>query len=71
MIRDGFQARIHAMWHKITHQTHDVQWRYKPGKLCPGDITCETCNKIFWCRMLDLSDKELNERIKENSKKEE
>ena len=63
MTIDGFQARLRAIWHKVMHPTHKVLWRTKIGKICPGDITCETCNKIIWCRMLELSNKELNKRI--------
>jgi len=63
MTIDGFFARLHAIWHKVTHPTHKVLWRTKIGKICPGDITCETCNRVIWCRMLELSDEELNKRI--------
>jgi len=51
----GFKARIEAIWHKIWHPRHDVKWRINADEECPGDITCETCSCIFWCRALENS----------------
>jgi len=49
----SFQAKVDAIWHKICHPKHDVRWRINVDKSCPGDITCETCEHIFWCRGLE------------------
>ena len=49
----GFLARIDAILHKILHLQHSVKWRTNEGSLCPGDIVCETCDHVFWCRMLE------------------
>ena len=51
--RLGLRARIDAIIHKILHPKHDVQWRINVGNLCKGDITCETCGHIFWCRWIE------------------
>lgn len=56
----GFLARIDAILHKIRHPSHDVRWRTGVGKYCSGDITCETCSCIFWCR--GLENKEMKEK---------
>ncbi len=53
----GFQARVDAILHKILHPTHSVKWRTNEGDICPGDIACETCNQVFWCRMLGKKEK--------------
>ena len=53
----GIVARISVIWHKILHPKHNVRWRTEADELCSGDITCETCNKCFWCRIYDDSDK--------------
>ena len=49
----GLWARLDAIWHKLTHWSHDVRWRTNRDERCPGDITCETCSCIFWCRLQD------------------
>ena len=49
----GFVARIDAILHKFLHPTHNVRWRTNEGSICPGDIVCETCNHVFWCRLLN------------------
>jgi len=49
----GFLARIDAILHRILHPRHDVRWRTNEGSICPGDIACETCNCVFWCRILE------------------
>lgn len=47
----GFFARLDAIFHKIRHPKHKVMWRCSIEKdLYAGDITCETCNIIYWCR---------------------
>jgi len=54
MIRPyGLLARIDAVFHKIRHLRHNVKWRANVGKSCSGDIICETCSCIFWCRGLE------------------
>lgn len=53
----SFQARVDAIWHKIWHPTHRVKWRTNEANICPGDIACETCNQVFWCRMLGKKEK--------------
>ncbi len=59
----GFSARVNIIWHKIIHPTHNVKWRVDVGKECDGDIVCETCDTIYWCRLHDLSTEELNKRL--------
>jgi len=49
----GFGARIDAVLHKIRHPKHEVRWRANADEYCPGDITCETCGCIFWCRAVE------------------
>lgn len=49
----GISARIDAVCHKILHPRHKIIWRFAPDELCPGDIVCDTCDIIFWCRALD------------------
>lgn len=63
MGRYGIQAKLSAIWHKICHPRHDVRWRVNKDNVCPGDITCETCEMIIWCRIYDLSQKELQRRL--------
>lgn len=58
MTKDGILARIDAIWHKIRHPTHDLVWKDSPVMndpefKCEGDILCNTCNIIFWCRFYD------------------
>ena len=50
---NGFLARMEAILHKIWYPRRDVKWRTNIGKSCSGDITCETCNRAFWCRGLE------------------
>jgi hypothetical protein len=55
---DGILARIHAVCHKILHPTHKLLWKNSPilndpEFKCAGDIVCETCDIIFWCRFYD------------------
>lgn len=57
----ALHARLHAVvcWLK----GHDVKWRTGSESLveddvrfadtCPGDIVCETCNLVIWCRWYD------------------
>lgn len=67
----GFLARLDAIFHKITHLRHQVLWRTNADNLCPGDITCEDCDILFWCRAIEtvkiMSDDELMEKMKESS----
>ena len=61
----GIRARIDALFHKIRHPSHKILWKTCADEICDGDITCETCNVIFWCRAQDLTQKELMRRIGE------
>lgn len=50
--RYAIGARLQAAWHAV--QRHDVRWRISEDlPICPGDITCETCNLTIWCRAHD------------------
>ena len=50
----GIIARITAIVHKILHPTHKLVWKCDPqDTICDGDIVCETCETIFWCRYYD------------------
>ena len=47
----GLEARLSYLWHAL--RSHDVRWRSNADEAyeaCSGDITCETCNVLFWCR---------------------
>lgn len=61
----GIFGRIHAIFHKIMHPTHKVYWRFAADEICAGDIVCNTCDCMFWCRVQDLSTKELDRRIEQ------
>ena len=62
--RYGIGARIQVIFHKLRHPRHKVTWRtIDESGFCPGDITCETCAVVFWCRLHDLSDEEINKRL--------
>ena len=63
VVRYGVGARIQAIFHKIRHPKHEVLWRTNIDELCPGDITCETCNVVFWCRSIEMSNKKINEVV--------
>ncbi len=43
--------RFNAVFHWI--RGHEVYWYVSEDELCPGDIVCETCNQIIWCRSHD------------------
>jgi len=45
---DGISARLRAVFHKISHPMHKMRWRKDD---C--DIICETCERIYWCRLLE------------------
>ncbi|MCP3680284.1 MAG: hypothetical protein GY782_08565 [Gammaproteobacteria bacterium] len=61
----GFRARIDAIFHKILNPSHNLIWNDREdGDMCPGDIWCEKCNRIYWCRWLDLSNEEQTKRYK-------
>ena len=60
----GLHARLIALYHTI--KLHDVDWRKTPDEICDGDIYCNTCNLLIWCRCYDLSQKELQRRIDNN-----
>jgi len=60
----GFRGRMDAIIHKILHPLHDIKWRTDADDVCDGDIICETCDYIFWCRVYDLSQEELKKRLK-------
>jgi len=54
MTLDGFIARLQAICHKIRHPKHKLVWKHSPEEgLCKGDIVCETCDIVFWCRFYD------------------
>lgn len=37
--------------HKIFHPSHKIIWKISPEEfICPGDIVCETCDVVYWCR---------------------
>jgi hypothetical protein len=58
----NISCRVDAVVHKILYPTHNVKWKDKESicidedgtVLCPGDIICKTCNKVFWCRAYDI-----------------
>jgi hypothetical protein len=43
-------ARISGLWHLV--RLHRVHWRqaFDPWIGCTGDIACETCDLLIWCR---------------------
>lgn len=47
----GMRARLDAgiCWLK----GHDVQWRANVDEVCEGDILCDTCDCMHWCRAMD------------------
>lgn len=49
---EGLFARLVAILHFLVG--HEVYWRACAeewdGGGCSGDITCETCGIMFWCR---------------------
>ena len=49
----GFRARVDALWCVV--RGHDVEWRTAPDAEagCTGDILCETCGVLHWCRWYD------------------
>ena len=49
----GICARMSAISHKISHPDHKLNWNHDKDEYLKGDIVCETCNHIFWCRQLD------------------
>ena len=63
MTRHGFLARIHAILHKVRHPSHVIKWKTGPDWMCPGDIVCETCDMVIWCRVYDMCQEELLARI--------
>jgi hypothetical protein len=46
-------ARVRYLWHRA--RGHSVIWRTEPSDLprCMGDIVCETCAEVLWCRAYD------------------
>jgi hypothetical protein len=32
---------------------HTVRWRAGADDICTGDIICDTCNRVIWCRWYD------------------
>jgi len=61
--RWGLHARLDAIIHKIRHPSHKIRWRFDADDVCDGDIICETCDVVFWCRVHDLSQRELKKRL--------
>ena len=54
---DKYLARLSAIAHKIRHPSHKLVWRKDPHEdsmfRCEGDIVCDTCDILFWCRYYD------------------
>jgi hypothetical protein len=49
---DGIKARLDAFWHFA--RGHQMAWHVNRDDLCPnGDIVCETCRLVIWCRAHD------------------
>jgi hypothetical protein len=49
---DFIFVRFHALFnHKL--KGHTLGWRVGADEVCAGDIVCETCNLVIWCRWLD------------------
>lgn len=47
----GIGARIDAIKHKIRHPKHQILWRNNVEEgICRGDILCDTCGIVYWCR---------------------
>ena len=44
-------ARLDAVWHWA--RGHRVRWRANPDYMCSGDILCDTCDAVMWCRSHD------------------
>jgi hypothetical protein len=67
MTFNGIIARINAIIHKLLNLNHYIIWRYldkdDDKNICEGDIVCQTCNIIFWCRYYDKSKKEQIESL--------
>lgn len=46
------QGRLLYVWHRV--RRHETRWRVSIDlPLCTGDLTCETCNLLLWCRAHD------------------
>lgn len=52
----GFFARVDAFWHLV--RGHQIAWVVDASELCDGDIICDTCSAVLWCRYHDLSSHE-------------
>lgn len=64
-MRSGDGASAAAMWFaalaaRVTYLTHCLRghvtvWKQSRPDLarCPGDILCETCDRVLWCRAYD------------------
>jgi len=55
----SYKEAIETQWYKfgaifeyILHwlRGHEVSWRSNIDELCAGDIACETCSLLIWCR---------------------
>ena len=55
----GLLYRFEAVFHKIFHPSHRMRWRAEKDILCTGNIICETCNHIYWCRVQEMSQKQI------------
>lgn len=44
-------ARLKGLWCIVCG--HDIEWFYSPDDMCSGDIVCNTCNQLIWCRWHD------------------
>jgi len=54
-VLEGIRARLDAFWCVV--KGHDMKWRTEPdlGAGCTGDILCQTCGLLHWCRWYDAS----------------
>jgi hypothetical protein len=49
----GLGARLGWLYHRVRHPRHAMRWRTHIDAQCPGgDITCETCDAVYWCRAM-------------------
>lgn len=47
-------SRLEGLTHWL--RGHDIAWAVVPvceDLSCPGDLICDTCDKVIWCKMLD------------------
>lgn len=49
--RYAISSRGVAVWHWL--RGHRILWRTNQDHVCTGDIVCETCDLLIWCRAHD------------------